>query len=153
MKKVDQNLLKKSIRNGESSMKNFFLSIKEKFSRSGEEELPDYVQVSEENPSRQKIQVRIFTLDDFESIKPVVDAIREGYTIAIIKIRPLRDKDRVELKRAVNKLKKTVDAVGGDLAGLGEDHIIATPSFAEIYRPGMAMPQQPQQSEVTEITE
>jgi len=134
-------------------MKNFFLSLKEKFSKGSEEDLPDYVQVSEESAGKQKIQVRIFTLDDFESIKSPVDALREGYTIAIIKIRPLRDKDRVELKRAINKLKKTVDAIGGDLAGLGEDHVIATPSFAEIYRPGM--PQQPtqQQSEVTEITE
>ena len=136
-------------------MKNFFLSLKEKFSKGSEEDLPDYVQVSEESAGKQKIQVRIFTLDDFESIKSPVDALREGYTIAIIKIRPLRDKDRVELKRAINKLKKTVDAIGGDLAGLGEDHVIATPSFAEIFRPGMNMPQQPsqQQSEVSEITE
>ena len=42
----------------------------------------------------------------------------------------------VELKRAINKLKKTIEVIGGDIAGLGEDYVILTPSFAEIYRGG-----------------
>jgi len=60
--------------------------------------------------------------------------LREGTTIALINIRPLKDKDIIELKRAVNKLKKTCDAIEGDIAGFGEDWIVVTPSFAQIYR-------------------
>ena len=45
-----------------------------------------------------------------------------------------RDRDLVELKRAINKLKKTCEAIEGDIAGFGDDYIVIAPSFAEIYR-------------------
>ncbi len=83
---------------------------------------------------RAKIIVRPFTLEDFSDIKLILDSLREGYTIALINIRPLRDKDLLELKRAVNKLKKTCDAIEGDIAGFGDDWIAVVPSFAKIHR-------------------
>ena len=84
--------------------------------------------------SSQKIFVRPFTLDDFSDVKPILDSIREGYTIALLNIKPLKDRDLVELKRAINKLKKTTDAMDGDIAGFGEDYIVVTPSFARVHR-------------------
>ncbi len=81
-----------------------------------------------------KIIVRPFSLEDFSDIKPVLDAMREGNTICLINIKPLKDKDLVELKRAINKLKKTCDATDSDIAGFSEDYIVITPPFAEIYR-------------------
>lgn len=86
------------------------------------------------NKSSQKIIVRPYVLDDFSDIKNILDAFREGYTIALINIKPLKEKDLVELKRAINKLKKTCDAVEGDIAGFGEDYIVLAPSFAKIHR-------------------
>jgi SepF-like predicted cell division protein (DUF552 family) len=91
-----------------------------------------------------KVIVRPFNLEDFQDIKPILDSLREGYTIALVNIRPLKDKDLVELKRAINKLKKTCDAVEGDIAGFGEDYIVITPSFAKIYRAPDAAPTQGQ---------
>jgi SepF-like predicted cell division protein (DUF552 family) len=87
------------------------------------------------NASENKIVVRTYTIEDFSDIKPVLDAIREGYTIALIDVKPIRSKDVIELKRAVNKLKKTVEAIEGDIAGFGDDWIVVTPQFAKIYRP------------------
>ncbi len=52
----------------------------------------------------------------------------------MVNIKPLKEKDLIELKRAINKLKKTADAIDGDIAGFGEDYIVATPSFASVYR-------------------
>ena len=83
---------------------------------------------------RSKIIVRPFVMKEFESIKPILDSLREGRTIALVNIRPLKDKDLIELKRAINKLKKTTDAIDGEIAGFGEDYIVVTPSFAQIYR-------------------
>jgi SepF-like predicted cell division protein (DUF552 family) len=40
----------------------------------------------------------------------------------------LKSKDVVELKRAISKVKKTVEALEGKIAGFGENIIIATPS-------------------------
>jgi SepF-like predicted cell division protein (DUF552 family) len=83
---------------------------------------------------KSKIVVRPFIMKDFESIKPVLDALRQGRTVALVNIRPLKDKDLIELKRAISKLKKTTEAIDGEIAGLGEDYVIVTPSFAQIYR-------------------
>ena len=81
-----------------------------------------------------KVMVKPFVVEDFNDIKDILDALREGYTIALINIKALKDRDIVELKRTVNKLKKTCDAIEGDIAGFGEDWIVVTPSFAQVYR-------------------
>ncbi|MBR9675562.1 cell division protein SepF [Candidatus Woesearchaeota archaeon] len=81
-----------------------------------------------------KVIVRPFTIEDFSDLKPILDSLREGYTVALVNIKPLREKDIVELKRAINKLKKTTDAIEGEIAGFGDDYIVVTPSFATIYR-------------------
>lgn len=126
-------------------MKNLFLRMKEKLSgKFGSEdeaeatEQEEYVEVGHEAAAREegkaKIIVRPFSIEDFEDIKPVLDSLREGYTIALINIKPLKEKDLIELKRAINKLKKTTEAIEGDIAGFGEDYIVVTPSFASIHR-------------------
>ncbi len=84
--------------------------------------------------TKSRLMVRPFVISEFEHIKPILDSLREGHTIALINIKPLKDKDLVELKRAINKLKKTCDAVDGDIAGFGENWIAAVPNFAYIYR-------------------
>ena len=96
----------------------------------------EYVELNTEaEPTKSsKIIVRPFVMNDFSDIKPVLDCLREGNTIALVNIRPLKERDLVELKRAVNKLKKTCDAIEGDIAGFGDDYIVITPSFAQIYR-------------------
>jgi len=115
-----------------------FTRIKEKFSGpdyEGQKSETGYVEI--EGPAgdeRGKVVVRPFNLEDFEGIKPVLDTLREGRTIVLLNIRPLKDKDMSELKRAVNKLKKTVDAIEGEVAGFGDDFIVITPSFATIVR-------------------
>jgi SepF-like predicted cell division protein (DUF552 family) len=102
-----------------------------------QEEVQEYVELGSETATPEgssKIMVRPFVLEDFEDIKNILDVLREGYTIALVNIRPLKDKDMVELKRAVTKLKKTTDAIEGDIAGFGDDWVVVTPSFANIYR-------------------
>jgi SepF-like predicted cell division protein (DUF552 family) len=87
------------------------------------------------NDDRSKVLVSTYILEDFEGIKPVCDALREGRSIVLLNIKPLREKDVSELKRAIGKLKKTVDALDGEIRGFSEDMIIVTPSFATISTP------------------
>jgi len=121
-------------------MAGFFDRLKATFSGSAPkyEELEaeeGYIEVdSEAGDGKSRILVRPFQLDDFEDVKPILDSLREGYTIALVNIKPLKERDLVELKRAINKLKKTTDAIEGEIAGFGDDYIIVTPSFASIYR-------------------
>ncbi len=115
-----------------SKLKNKILGIPDE-----EYFIDDYVEIDtkrEPSSAKTKIVVKQFTLQDFSDIKDPLDSLREGYTIAMINIKALKEKDIVELKRAVTKLKKTCDAIEGDIAGIGEDWIVVTPSFAHIYR-------------------
>ena len=90
---------------------------------------PDFIEIDlEQEKSDSKILIKTFTLKVYEDINPILNALREGYTIAVIDIRTLKSKDVVELKRAISKIKKTVEALEGKIAGFGENTIIATPS-------------------------
>ncbi|MEK6868902.1 MAG: cell division protein SepF [Nanoarchaeota archaeon] len=118
-----------------------------------EAEEEGYVELGADSGSAatSKITVRPFVISDFESIKPILDSLREGHTIALINIKPLKDRDLVELKRAINKIKKTTDAIEGDIAGFGDNWIAAVPSFAHIYRhKSSEMPKKESVSEVAE---
>ena len=119
----------------------FLSKIKEKLGTSSSSEMFDeaehgYVELGSESgsDSKSKLMVRPFIIEEFEHIKPILDALREGHTIALVNIKPLKDKDFVELKRAINKLKKTCDAIEGDIAGFGDAYLVVTPAFAQIYR-------------------
>jgi len=122
-------------------MAKFFSKLKNMFSTRSvpeEEEMEkgeEYVELDTEGSElKAKITVRPFVIEEFDDVKEILDSLREGHTIVLINIKPLKDKDLVELKRAINKIKKTCDAVEGDIAGFGEDYIVVTPSFAQIYK-------------------
>lgn len=144
-------------------MTGFFSKLKDKFAQSSDKVLEQteeegYVEIGTSGglEEKSKITVRPFVIEDFEGIKPILDSLREGHTIALINIKPLKDKDLVELKRAINKLKKTTDAIEGDIAGFGENWIAAVPSFGHIYRgvkPRTASTAVPEKKEVSEVTE
>ena len=80
-----------------------------------------------------KVAVKLFVLKQYEDVNRILSALREEYTIGIIDFKQLKQKDAIELKRAVSKLKKTVDALGGSIAG-HDNIVIVTPSFAKIYK-------------------
>ncbi len=128
-------------------MRDFFLQLKDKFATPQHEEeemmeeqesYSDYVELGVSGPTESdkssKVLVKPYVMEDFEDVKDVLDCLREGNTVALINIKPLKDKDLIELKRAVNKLRKTCEAIDGDIAGFGEDYIVAVPYFAKIHR-------------------
>ena len=122
-------------------MRDFFLQLKDKFTKPVEEEAEleqgdSYVEVDSESSKeeRSKVVVRPFVMEEFEDIKEILDVLREGSTIALVNIKPLKDKDLVELKRAISKLRKTCEAIDGDIAGFGEDYVVAVPYFARVHR-------------------
>lgn len=80
-----------------------------------------------------KIGIRIESLDEFADTDRILKHVREGGVI-FLKIKGLREKDMGELKRAVDKLKKGVDANNGDIAGVEQDWLILSPHYAMIHR-------------------
>jgi SepF-like predicted cell division protein (DUF552 family) len=103
----------------------------------------DYVEISPEAQKNEqaKLLVQTFKLESFESIKPILDSVRIGSTIAIVNMLPLKDRDSIGLKRVIDKLKKTVEANDGDIAAFGEHWLIVTPGIAKVYRKPTAVPE------------
>jgi len=111
--------------------------IKDGFSRfmGSSKEEPEYIEIDlGQEAKKSKVMVRPFVLRKFEDVNDILNSLREGYTIAVVDIRPLKSKDIIELKRAIAKIKKTADALEGNIAGFGESIILVTPQFAEIYK-------------------
>ncbi|MCD6371106.1 MAG: cell division protein SepF [Candidatus Aenigmarchaeota archaeon] len=79
------------------------------------------------------VGVKIENLKSYSDTERIQQLLREG-NIIFLKIRELRSKDITELKRAIQKLKRTCMALDGDIVGVDEDYIILTPSFAKIFR-------------------
>jgi SepF-like predicted cell division protein (DUF552 family) len=110
-----------------------FDGLKKMFGKSGGES--EYVEIDlGKEAKKAKILIKPFILKKFEDVNEVLNYLREGYTIAIIDIKPLKSKDIIEVKRAISKLKKTADALEGSIAGFGDGIVIVTPQFAEIAK-------------------
>ncbi len=95
----------------------------------------DYVEVNVNNKeNKNKILIKYFILEDYNDMKPILDYIREGNSIILANIKPLKSKDMSDLKRAISKIKKTCEAVGGDIVGIDEYFILIYPDYAEISK-------------------
>ncbi|MEM2121817.1 MAG: cell division protein SepF [Candidatus Woesearchaeota archaeon] len=140
-------------------MRNFFSIFKRKRISEDdelfEEAEKEYVELdtSDIETKGKKLVVRNFSLTDFTDVKPIIDSLREGNTIAIVNIKPLKEKDMIELKRSINKIKKVVDAINGDIAGIGEDYIVATPESVQVYRTKTKEAKKPSKEEEVEEEE
>lgn len=113
-----------------------FDRIRKAFSESVAEPMDDeYLEIDlGKEEKEKKVLVKLFVLKEYEDVNEILNALREGYTIAVIDIKIIRKKDPIELKRAVSKIKKTTEALEGTIAGFGESIVIVTPSFAKIEK-------------------
>jgi SepF-like predicted cell division protein (DUF552 family) len=113
-----------------------FEKLRKAFSGSkGEGSPEDYLEIDLEKEQKDsKVMVKLFVLKKYDDVNAILNVLREGYTIAIIDIKVLKSKDPIELKRAVSKVKKTAEALEGNIAGFGDNLLIVTPPFAKIER-------------------
>lgn len=107
------------------------MPIKDIFEKKDE----DYVELDEgtEDSSGSKMLIEVEHMGDVNDTDRIQKKVRDGM-ILLVKIKDLKDKDISELKRAVEKIKRTTVAIDGEVVGLGEDWLIVTPSTAKVHR-------------------
>lgn len=103
-----------------------------------EEDAPDtseFVELDAEpsDAENRDVTIRAETLTELDDVDMAQKHLRNG-DIVWVNIKQLRGRDMSNLKRAVKRLRKTVQSVDGDMAGVDEDWIIASPSYANIAR-------------------
>jgi SepF-like predicted cell division protein (DUF552 family) len=95
----------------------------------------DYLELEhvEEQKIASKIPLEVERIEIFDDSERIQEKLREG-RILVVKIKGLKEKDVSELKRAVNRIKRTCAALNGDMAAIGDEWLLVTPSAAKIHK-------------------
>jgi len=80
-----------------------------------------------------KIYLKALSLHSLDDLEKIKNEVRSG-NILIVRVGPLAEKSIDDVKRAINELSEFVKSIGGDIARLGEERIVLTPSNVQIWR-------------------
>jgi hypothetical protein len=81
----------------------------------------------------ERIYIKAHVLRSIEDLSSVKDEVLAG-NIIIVRLGPLAEKSTDDVNKAVSELYDFAKQIGGDIAQLGEERIILTPFFVEIWR-------------------
>jgi SepF-like predicted cell division protein (DUF552 family) len=81
-----------------------------------------------------KLKVLTAVVEKFQDTERILDYLRTGEYILLLKVKPLRDKDITELKRAINRIRTHCEATGADVAALDDSWIVVVPQSIFIER-------------------
>lgn len=79
------------------------------------------------------ISIAVENLRAFSDAERIQQMVREG-KLVFLRIKEMRENDINELKRSVERLKKTINASDGDIVGVDEDVLIICPPNARVFR-------------------
>ena len=80
-----------------------------------------------------KIYLRALLLRSLDDVETVKREVKSG-NILILRISALAKKSVEDVKRAVDQLCQFTELIGGDIARLGEERVVITPSSVRIWR-------------------
>ena len=88
-------------------------------------ENPEYIEIDlGQEIKKSKILVRPFLLKSFDDVNAILNSLREGYTIAVVDIKPLKTKDIIELRTLISK--ENYESIKNDfLIGLMRDEVVS----------------------------
>ena len=95
-------------------------------------DLEKYVEQKGEETSGAKMHVRVGEIQRYEDLKDFTDYVYGG-NVLLLDFTPIADEE-VILKRITNDLKKLASEINGDIAGIGNNMMIISPSDVKIER-------------------
>ncbi len=85
------------------------------------------------NRDKEAIYLKALPLRSLDDVEAIKGEVRSG-NILIVKITPLAQKSINEVYDAVQILCQFIEAIGGDIARLGQERIVLTPPSIKIWR-------------------
>jgi len=95
-------------------------------------DLEKYVETTGETSTGASMYVRVGEIQRYEDLKEFADYVYGG-NILILDFSPIADEE-VILKRITNDLKKLTTEIDGDIAGIGNNLMIVSPSKVKVER-------------------
>ena len=80
-----------------------------------------------------KIYLKAMPLREISDLEAIRNEVRNG-NILILRITPLASKSIEDVKQAVGELYDFAEAIGGDIARLGEERVVICPPKVRIWR-------------------
>ena len=111
---------------------NKFLGDNKSGNVEGYVDLEKYVESTGDQPATAKMHVRVGEIQRYEDLKEFTDYVYGG-NVLILDFSPISDEE-VILKRITNELKKMATDIGGDIAGIGNNLMIISPSGVKVDR-------------------
>lgn len=95
-------------------------------------DLSDYAAAERAGDGAASTYVRVAELKSLDDLKHFSSYIYDG-NMLILDFRPVQS-DEITLRRLTNELRKIAQDIGGDIAGLGDHHILLTPTGIKVDR-------------------
>lgn len=95
-------------------------------------DLEKYAEATTGEKSSAIMHVAVGEIQQYEDIKAISDYVYGG-NVLILDFSPIADEE-VILKRITNELKKMANDIGGDIAGIGNNLMILSPSGVKVDR-------------------
>lgn len=95
-------------------------------------DLEKYVESKTDEKISAKMHVAVGEIQRYEDIKQLSDYVYGG-NVLILDFSPVSDEE-VILKRITDELRRIADDIGGDIAGIGNNLMIISPSGVKIDR-------------------
>ena len=95
-------------------------------------DLEKYVESTGQTQTGAKMHVRVGEIQRYEDLKEFVDYVYGG-NVLVLDFSPIADEE-VILKRITNDLKKMANEINGDIAGIGNNLMIVSPSDVKVDR-------------------
>lgn len=87
----------------------------------------------------EKVYLKALPLRALADVEMIKQEVKSG-NILILKVSPLAKKSIDDVKQAVSELLEFTQLVGGDIARLGEERVVITPSSIKIWREKASTP-------------
>ena len=78
--------------------------------------------------------LKAITIKDVSDIHAIREDIKKGM-ILILRVTPLAQKDVGQLRKLIEEVYAVAKAAGADIARLGEERIVVTPTNIKIWKP------------------
>ena len=98
-----------------------------------EEKIEEFTELPAESESGDKMKVVIERIEGLSDADRIIKKVRTG-NIVIARIKELREQNVDELKHCISKIKTSATVFQGDLAGVGDEWLLVTPSSVRISR-------------------
>jgi len=122
-----------------SNLGNVIKKIGQKMKGTENSEISETDSTSSPMNDAHKAYLKALPLRALEDVKVVKNEVESG-NILILRITPLAKRSVEDVKQAVNELCEFVEHVGGDIARLGEERVVVTPSSIRIWREKTPIP-------------